>query len=988
MLHFSIKKHASGLKKDFLRNEKLYNEFSLVVKKIIQRLLNDEFKDAKIMNIFYRSKDPLKVEEKIIRKYQKENKLYKKLSDIEDLAGVRVVFYLENEKKRLLNIIQNNINSDDIKVEYPFEYGGYNAIHIIFKLGKDRNELPEYKKYKGLKCEIQLTSGLYHVWSEIEHDIYKPIVKKEQLETLGFARIQKHFEYIMVKYIQKASSEFEFLNQSIKDTIEANEILNPQFFKKIRKIKTNDELLKKINSINNFIIFRPEISLKIIKYIVDKKPFQPKLIKFGNYSCPSTSHSNLIKIILELIITISVVKPQKAFIALIRIKNKFNKDKEINNYIQNTIKRIIEYDYFALKYFGYRIQKAVIDEMASWSNEETKKYSDILYIIADEVLKTNFHGIEQVINNEQDIEDKVQWFQGSLGVNDDYIYCRNIIIKLLQKHYYKINKISEKKKIISLLFSATKDSIHSKDVAIQKTILNNTEEVLIFCKKTIINSENIIKKIIEEELNQINKKEFQNNKILHLISDIDISIFSDKRYKIYRLLVGYDWYFQNELDYNDAEEYRNKEIKKHVQLINKKNLNIYNEIILEILNNYKNIQDLNINYLFNLITELGLVKPKLLIYFLNKNGQKVELILACILQILLSKGYKKIVYNKIEKYITKGKNLISCFKILLNDSKDNSESINLILEKAFKIRNFFVINQILYLIFLKKVNKAIFYKKIIINTINHLTKFSESSWVNSIFPDSKFIDNLTKDDVDIILINLIHCQNINYNVEEILGLIFQHYPEEILHFFKLRLEKKESMPKLHDYRPLPTEYDKVFIDAINSKSQYTLKELLKWFDTKSYLMKDETAHFISNIFSVPNSRVLNYYRKLIKAEEFDVISYIFQNYKNKMCILPLVKQFVKDTRYNKKYKEDIRNMFIPLDVIYGDDGRIIYYENIKKEIITWKKDKNKYLRIFVEEYEKELNQMIIMLKKQLECDRSERKCRRFKSLPKQAKQDI
>jgi ppGpp synthetase/RelA/SpoT-type nucleotidyltranferase len=77
--------------------------------------------------------------------------------------------------------------------------------------------LGEYKRFKGLKCEIQLTSALYHAWSEIEHDIfYKPNlkIKKRQRETL--MKLKMDLEKAMTDHIEKASDLFESVAKRVR----------------------------------------------------------------------------------------------------------------------------------------------------------------------------------------------------------------------------------------------------------------------------------------------------------------------------------------------------------------------------------------------------------------------------------------------------------------------------------------------------------------------------------------------------------------------------------------------------------------------------------------------------------------------------------------------------------------------------------------------------------------------------------------------------
>ena len=47
---------------------------------------------------------------------------------------------------------------------------GYRAKHYVVYFGPDRMSMYENHRYKGLKCEIQLTTLIAHTWSEITHE--------------------------------------------------------------------------------------------------------------------------------------------------------------------------------------------------------------------------------------------------------------------------------------------------------------------------------------------------------------------------------------------------------------------------------------------------------------------------------------------------------------------------------------------------------------------------------------------------------------------------------------------------------------------------------------------------------------------------------------------------------------------------------------------------------------------------------------------------
>ena len=154
--------------------------------------------------------------EKISRK-AKEGVIYVKLQDIHDIAGIRIIFYLESDKKKFVSDLYKEFTPQNLSLFERHKEKGYLSTHVIAMFGPKRLMLGEYKKYDGLQCEIQLTSALYHAWAEIEHDIFyksdKKIMKGQQAI---IDELKKELEDVMINHIQKASCLLEAVVEKIR----------------------------------------------------------------------------------------------------------------------------------------------------------------------------------------------------------------------------------------------------------------------------------------------------------------------------------------------------------------------------------------------------------------------------------------------------------------------------------------------------------------------------------------------------------------------------------------------------------------------------------------------------------------------------------------------------------------------------------------------------------------------------------------------------
>jgi len=183
----------------------LYEDFAVAVYKLVDLLLEQS---GDRYQIAYRTKTVEGLREKLARKAA-QGVWYLRLDDLDDLAGLRVIFFSERSKRRVLTAIADEI-SGAMQYEERKIRSGYDATHVVLSFGPRRLSLSEYKRFEGLKCEIQVTTVLRHAWSEIEHDlVYKDINGLRRKDPQKFAAMQNRLGEIMERYIKPASAELE-----------------------------------------------------------------------------------------------------------------------------------------------------------------------------------------------------------------------------------------------------------------------------------------------------------------------------------------------------------------------------------------------------------------------------------------------------------------------------------------------------------------------------------------------------------------------------------------------------------------------------------------------------------------------------------------------------------------------------------------------------------------------------------------------------------
>ncbi|SMF08847.1 GTP pyrophosphokinase [Pseudobacteriovorax antillogorgiicola] len=121
-------------------------------------------KDAKIHvhGITYRVKTRQSLEGKLSR----PDKIYRDLSDVTDILGIRVITYFADDIDRIAKVIEDRFdvdlsNSVDKRIQSAPDQFGYQSLHYICKI--DHELISSF--------EVQIRTILQHAWAEIEHDL-------------------------------------------------------------------------------------------------------------------------------------------------------------------------------------------------------------------------------------------------------------------------------------------------------------------------------------------------------------------------------------------------------------------------------------------------------------------------------------------------------------------------------------------------------------------------------------------------------------------------------------------------------------------------------------------------------------------------------------------------------------------------------------------------------------------------------------------------
>jgi putative GTP pyrophosphokinase len=208
------------LTEKYRQDVKSFEDYRIKVEVLLRELLIQN--NVSFHKIESRIKDPIHLEEKIIRKHEK----YNDLSDITDLVGLRVITFFEDEVDKVAKIVESEFiideqNSID-KRKLESDRFGYMSLHYVASLNSERKKLTEYKRFQDIKIEIQIRSILQHAWAEIEHDIgYKGEITIPDTLKRNFHRVAALLETADIEFVKIREGQKKY-ERSVAENIKRN----------------------------------------------------------------------------------------------------------------------------------------------------------------------------------------------------------------------------------------------------------------------------------------------------------------------------------------------------------------------------------------------------------------------------------------------------------------------------------------------------------------------------------------------------------------------------------------------------------------------------------------------------------------------------------------------------------------------------------------------------------------------------------------------
>jgi ppGpp synthetase/RelA/SpoT-type nucleotidyltranferase len=922
--------------------------------------------------------------------------------DRRDLAGARIIFYTNNDVDRFLAspLIRENfeIEEDSTRIHHPTpenEGAQYRAVHYTIRLRENRIRLPEYARFVGLRCEIQVQTILNHAWSETSHDILYKDKLGDGYGGKAMKGIVRRFEQIMDKYLIPAGFEIQKAQQEYERVLQGKELFDKDIANLLDNARNNNERYEILSGLKDYAIPNYDdltaayegLKGPLLRAVKAARTTEPVSIEttYGNMEgFKADAVTELVVEIVEGLRYVDVIGTLQLLIDIYRDEP----NDDIRRRIVNAVKNLSEYNIDAYNQVGPMLQMAMIDHLAGMSDAEVDSIQPIALTIWTEAIQSDITGTKWKA-------DSIVLRGGALPASDQLTEIRDKAIKALFAACDRSTDDAQKLTILSALDAATRtpNQAQYSNELLATTLKDATRIVDFVTERAKAASYELLqhlehrflydyfraKELIKDPENRFGCQAEAEALAAAILKFRDI-INADDRFVRYKVLVGFESVYpghwtDEKFDFKGVDEYRRSEANRYIDEMNAANENNWFDLIARCAETKSN--NLATFPIFgSFISKLGERKPELAERFLAKASDDLRNFLAGFLNGLALSGRCDIYGRILENELQSARNLAGVARhVRYSDVKRPDFAARLLKCAIDKGDPIAVIECLLFALEHYGTEKIADADAFVRDALTFLNDRKDPGWVSEAWflqQATKFYEELTPERTTQILENLGYLRQVNYQVERVLVRLAERHPEAVWDYFGSRLARVAADGEDEDrFEAVPFRFHGLEKE-LSKDPQLAISKGLSWFAQDRKLFQFRGGRLLSSTFSNCTPEFAAALAELVKAggdTEADFALAILQNYHGETSTHVVLKEIVSRFPDDTRKMSGVRASINSTGVVFGEFGFANAWRAKKVSLTEWLADERPVIKAFAEKHIAVLDRMIAAEHRQAETER-------------------
>lgn len=908
-------------------------------------------------------------------------------NDIKDLAGCRVIFYTNSDVTRFISsgIIHQNFEVLEVKLHHPKHTADdsselYISNHYLVRLRPERVALPEYARFAGMKCEIQIQTILNHAWAEMAHDT---IYKAPTLGDFGgkaFDDIKSRMQKVARRYLVPAGYEFQKIANDFQRLIDGKALFDGDALEAIVEAVDNNDRAGAIEKFADNVLplyddlhtVYPDVVSRLIVAADRARAIAPVEIETPYGALPAKTYKDIVKAISDILTRYRYLDVEATFNAVCKLYGWTESENERKPLLELG-KVMAKHQLHVWRQHGPIVQVILTEQIGLLCDDERRSLGHLIITMLGEVLGTE-------VNSTTNSSTTVTFHRGVVVASDALRDVRAKAIDLL-KHQFALAESDKGRRAVLLeLQAATRTPISSNyDNALAHLVMNNT--------RTIIEFQTEIAPTMSHQLMQATE-----DWVLHVYwrySDLPESTRNDPKiltececvlgaalafrdvananpdFVIYKTLVGFNSVFapdwkDKEFHYRQSKAYRAVQVDTLLASIQKGDMDVW----FDRINRYARTEsnDAATFPIFgNFVDRLVEAQPLIFISNLDQMEAPLANFLPSILAGLERSAERPKALAQIDAWLHAGKHLRPIAWYLRFADPFDESLLRRVLDSAIQHGDKDAVRNVLVAAVTQfAAHPGTLIEKVFIPSLRNLNEAGDISWVcMSWFSwyESPIIRALSESQASIVLDALIPFPKLDDGADHIVAAIAERWPRIVLDFFGGRQTLAQIGAAPARYDAIPFSLDQ-FQTSLAAAPDLVLQAARTWFDAFPQYFAYDGGKLLASVFlNLSHGLDARLATLIAGGNEKDLafVLGILKAFEGKACVYEHVRTIVAALSSESELLSEAHSVLRESGVISGEFGFAELHTKRKTMLEPWLADPSENIRKFASQHIRELD---------------------------------
>lgn len=965
-----------------------YAAFASTIAAILTASISAEGNVLRLQQVKARAKEPASLRVKLQKRGLESTGALEE--QIKDLAGCRVIFYTDSDVNRFFRsgLVGENFEVLEVKVHYPRREVDdaaelYTSNHYVVALRPERLALPEYARFAGMRCEIQIQTILHHAWAEMAHDT---IYKAPELASFGgraFDDIKARLRKVAERYLVPAGYEFEKIAGDFQRLIDGKALFDGYALKTIVEAPDNNVRVEAIETFAERVLplhddletFYPEVLESLLTAVDRARETAAVSMETPFGILEGKKSGDVVRAVAEVLTRYRYLAVDATFDALCRLYGEAASSGEDRNLL-TLGKKLAHHELAVWRQHGPVVQSMLLDRMATLDDEQRAALAPLLTTMLQEILGTQVEGTTASSS-------ALTLHHGAVTASEHLRTIRTGALGLLKRQFELARTDAERSAVLHAMQAGTQlpwRGMYGNDL--QCMVMDDIREVVTYLAgmsdelglELLRTSEVWVHHCYRtyagfpEGMRDDAVLSAARTRVVNETLAFRDVVNANDDFVFYKTLVGYDsvlacaWAGEA-LGDREAPLFRERQIDGFIALID----DACAEIWFERINRYAQTESDDAATFIEFcgfLERLAKARPTIVLDYIDRAEGLLARFLPSMLAGLMQSVQRSNATARIDTWLDSGKQLQQITWYLRLATPFDEDLLRRTLASALRHEDRIAVrNALLAAAMQYEAHPGTLVENVFLPALRFLEACLDFSWLRLPWVtwfESPIIRALDKEQAGIVLAALFGYSRLESAAENIVASIAERWPESVMTFLGRRQAYARSDARPADYDAIPYAAHSLKV-PLAVYPEIVLDSVRTWFGEAPELFTYEGGRLLAAVFPDLAGGVAERLTTLVESGDGDDLAFVLSvllAYPEAPCIYEIVRRIVAVLKPGDPLLLRAQAVLDNTGVVRGAFGFVEVYEARRTLLQTWLDDSQADVRRFAADQIHRLEQRI------------------------------